>query len=384
MSKGKPYTLYRRNKVYYVRFKLPGNRWSTAKSTGETTRGRAERWAYNYLSAGQVVRRENILFSEYARDFFSWDGSWATDKRATGKRIGPRHCNEREIVLRNNLFPTFGNIKLTDINRSLIKEFRNTMFTRGYAGSTINKALSTLKTILETAEEQSLIQYVPKIERASDRPEKHRGILTIEEVRRLFSLPWRDARAYTMNIMAASTGLRLGELQALTVKDVHLEERYITVNRSWDRRTGTMNETTKTGRSRTIIIPENLCHQLQRLIAINPWDNGEKFIFFSNKSSDKPVSENIITGTLFSMMKQIGIDNKQRQERYITFHSWRHWFNSLLVNAKIPLQKIQSLTGHLTMEMTQHYYHSDDMGDVIGVVQDSLFSVLPVQTGDFN
>lgn len=384
MSKGKPYSLYRRKKVYYVRFKLPGNRWSTAKSTGETVRGKAERWAYNYLSAGQIVRRENILFSEYAKDFFSWEGPWATDKLATGKRIGPRHCKERDIVLRNSLLPAFGNMKLTDITRALIKEFRNTMYTKGYAGSTINKALSTLKTILEAAEEQSLIQFVPKIERASDRPEKHRGILTVEEVRQIFSLPWRDARAYTMNLMAASTGLRLGELQALTVKDVNLDGRYITVSRSWDRRTRTMNETTKTGRSRTVIIPENLCHLLKRLIDQNPWDEGEKYIFYSNVSPLKPVSENIITGGLFSMMKKIGISYEQRQERYITFHSWRHWFNSLLVNAKIPLQKVQSLTGHLTAEMTQHYYHSDDMGDVVGVVQDSLYSALPANAGEIN
>jgi hypothetical protein len=46
-----------------------------------------------------------------------------------------------------------------------------------------------------------------------------------------------------------------------------------------------------------------------------------------------------------------------------------------LINAKIPLQKIQSLTGHLTDEMTQHYYHADinEMGDVLQAVQNSLF-----------
>jgi len=54
-SHGKPYSLYKRNRIYYVRFKLPDNRWGTAKSTGETSKSKAERWAFDYLSAGKVV-----------------------------------------------------------------------------------------------------------------------------------------------------------------------------------------------------------------------------------------------------------------------------------------------------------------------------------------
>ena len=71
-------------------------------------------------------------------------------------------------------------------------------------------------------------------------------------------------------------------------------------------------------------------------------------------------------------MTLIGITEKIRQTRNITFHSHRHFLNSLLINANIPVQKIQSITGHLTAEMTQHYYHLDDMQDV-QKVQERVF-----------
>jgi len=59
-SHGKPFYLYRRNRIYYARFKLPDGRLSPAKSTGETTKGRAERWAVEYLKAGPIVVKENV------------------------------------------------------------------------------------------------------------------------------------------------------------------------------------------------------------------------------------------------------------------------------------------------------------------------------------
>lgn len=367
MANGKkPYSLYRRGKIYYARFRMPDNTWSTAKSSGETAKGRAESWAINYIRSGQIVVKENVTFAEYSKDFFSFNGRWATDRKATGKRIGPRHCEERDLILRKHLIPTFGNRKLTDISRGMIKDFRNDLFQREYSGNTINKTLSALKTILEWAEEDSLIQFVPKIDRAASNPQ-HRGIMTVDEVKALFQVQWDDFRAYCINLLAASSGLRMGELLALTMEDIHLDDQYINVSRSWDRRTGTMNETTKTGRSRTVFIPQFVVSELERLIDINP-HNPKSFLFFSRKLSNRPMSENLPFDQLIKSMRKIGIDDRQRQDRNITFHSWRHWFNSLLINAKIPLQKIQALTGHLTSEMTQHYYHGDDMDDVKQIV----------------
>jgi integrase len=51
--------------------------------------------------------------------------------------------------------------------------------------------------------------------------------------------------------------------------------------------------------------------------------------------------------------------------RNVTFHSWRHFFNSYF-RTKIPDAKLQQMTGHKTQEMTDHYTHFriEDFNDV--------------------
>jgi integrase len=80
-------------------------------------------------------------------------------------------------------------------------------------------------------------------------------------------------------------------------------------------------------------------------------------------------------------MNSIGISEDMRRDMNVTCHSWRHWLNSILINARIPLQKVQAITGHSTTEMSSLYYHADDMRDVLSV-QDSIFSGSEDDPGD--
>lgn len=363
---GKPFNLYKRGNTFYARFKLPDGKWSTAKSTRQSSKSKAEAWIIDYLKSGQIITKENVTLEEFSRDFFNWNNSWATDKRVRGLRISQRHCLERTDILNNHLLPALGRYKLTNIDRSVIKELRNKLYNNGYSGSTINKVLSTLRAILEAAEEKSLIKYIPKIDRAAENP-KQKGILSLEEVQKLFAAEWNDFKGYIGNLLAASTGLRLGELQALTLRDIHLEKNYIHVRRSWCKRYHQFNQTTKTGKARNIFIPDKVKYELKRLIGLNPYpDNPDSFLFFAEKIDTKPIEAEILNRSLHKALEKIGIDEAMRKTRNITFHSW-HWLNSLLINSKIPIQKIQSITGHLTSDMSQHYYHIDEMNDVLQI-----------------
>lgn len=383
--RSKPYIIFLRKKIYYAQFRLPDGSRGSAKCTGQTSTRSAERWCIEYLKSGQITYKDNTTLIEFSQKFFLWDGPWATDKRVRGLRISQHHCHQLTRLLELHIIPHLGKYKLTRIDKFIIKEFRNKLFNQGYSGNTINKILSTLRIILESAEDQSLIQFIPKIEQAASKP-KLKGILTIEEVKKLFSIEWQSDpvhchpskdqfMGYAGNLLACSTGLRMGELQALTLSDIHLNEGYIFVRRSWDKLFG-MNETTKTGKVRNIFIPNTVTVALSTLISLNPEPNNpESLLFFSEKTPGKPAEPRIFTRSLYTAMRSIGISEQERRDRNITFHSWRHWFNSLLINARIPIQKIQSLTGHLTNEMSQHYYHlqMEDMRDVLQV-QESIFS----------
>jgi len=359
---------------------------SVPKSTGETAKSRAETWAINYLQAGngQIVQKENITFEIFSKNFFKWENPWATDKRVRGLRIAPYHCLQREDLLNNHINPSIGKMKLTAIDRAVIKDFRNKMFKKGYSGNTINKCLSAIKTILESAEEKSLIQYIPRIDRAADNP-KTKGVLTPDEVKQLFSFEWMtkpvfrhparpDFMGQVSNLLAVTTGLRLSEIQALSLKDINLESNFITVRRSWNNRLYCLNEETKTGKERIIFFSDMIKDKIIELIELNPHGkHPDNFLFFSEQK-ERPKDQRAFSISLFTALDCIGIDKDTRKERNITFHSHRHFLNSLLLNAKIPLQKVQQITGHGSIEMSNHYYRIDDMADVLKITDSILIN----------
>jgi integrase len=120
-------------------------------------------------------------------------------------------------------------------------------------------------------------------------------------------------------------------------------------------------------------MPARVQAELARLVELNPWGNPDSYVFFSTMP-DKPIEAKIITRELYRALRTIGISEGERVRRNLTFHSWRHLFNSILVNARVPSEKIRSVTGHVTPEMTAHYFKlSADGYEDIRAIQAGLF-----------
>jgi integrase len=75
---------------------------------------------------------------------------------------------------------------------------------------------------------------------------------------------------------------------------------------------------------------------------------------------------NNLKEALYTALLNIGIQKDEREKRNITFHSWRHFFNTALRSGGIADSKTQKLTGHKTAAMTEHYTHFNlsDFSDV--------------------
>jgi len=82
-----------------------------------------------------------------------------------------------------------------------------------------------------------------------------------------------------------------------------------------------------------------------------------------------------VTGALYKALEKIGIGEEERQKRNITFHSWRHFFNSTM-RSRVPDSKLKLLTGHRSQEMTERYTHFNvkDYQDV-KMIQEQIFLV---------
>lgn len=354
--------------VYYAKFKRPDGKYGSGVNTGQTTTKSATSWCNAYIqrngienSTGFVVRQDKSLLKDYASGFFNWDGAWAMDKRASGKRISERQCIEKNSSLNTHIIPVLGNMKLLDIDSRVIKAFRNELLNTCSA-STVNKTLQCLFAILIQAEEDELIKNAPRKVSASG-PKKKRDILSDDEFERIFNIEWTDERGRLANILSAYTGMRASEIQALTIGDLNLSRNYLTVSKAWNLRMNCLNDTTKNGKARRVYLLPLVVREIEKFLVNHPRLNTpSEYLFLAAKIPNKPCEQIIFTRAFFKALEEIGISEEERKSRNIVFHSWRHFANTKRTSSgEFNVIEIQDEMGHSSEEMTLNYFHSDSV-----------------------
>lgn len=384
----KPFNLYRRPTrngkcIYYVQFYDDTGKRLTAKSTGQTSKAAAESWAYEQLKNGHIITKKNITFGQYARDWWVWGHClYIKSRLARGANISRGYVDSMRTYLEQHILPSFGNSRLQKITPDMIMQWLMDLKEKPgkngqvLSATTVNHCLRTLKIMLKEAERRGYLSTNPShLISALRKKPKEKPILTQEEVKELFQEDrideiWTgDLRHYTLNLLAASTGMRMGEVQSLQNRDFH--QTYIAVEHSWDRKYGLKEP--KWGSQRMVPIPSKTSAYLLKLIDMAPFNDSDDFMFFGS-TRNLPLSNETILRTLYKAFEKIGITSENRRERNITFHSWRHFYNSMM-RGKVHDSKLRRLTGHRTVEMTEHYTHFqlEDFVDVMEI-QEQYFS----------
>jgi integrase len=119
------------------------------------------------------------------------------------------------LILRKHLLPRFRDCRLCDISRAAVQQFVTGKLKDGYAWETTSHLRNLLSKVLGTAVTWSYLSDNPvhgvrMPERSLKRP--HR-FLNMDEMRRLVTASEEPVR--TIVLLAAMTGLRIGEILAL-------------------------------------------------------------------------------------------------------------------------------------------------------------------------
>ena len=181
---------------------------------------------------------------------------------------------------------------------------------------------------------------------------RDRGTFSLEEIRTLFgpdSLEkiWNGHTLYrVVNELAAATGLRQGEILALRDENIH--EDHVHVSQSYHWKYGLLP--TKTRQERDVPVPARVMEDIAFFI-------GSGGFLFSVNRGETPTSGSRVTQALYEALERAGITTEERKKRNLTFHSWRHTFNSLARSHAVPTAILQRVTGHSTLQMTDHYTH---------------------------
>jgi integrase len=111
----------------------------------------------------------------------------------------------------------------------------------------------------------------------------------------------------------------------------------------------------KTHKPRNIPIHEAIEKELRELIKTN----GEGFVFVNKPQDKKPIGRTAIARSFSKALEMIGIDEGRRKKRNLSFHGWRHFFNTYLLTENVTDAKVMAVTGHVTNNMKKHYTHFD-------------------------
>jgi integrase len=359
---------YKRGDVYYCRgYDENGNRTS-GKSTGQTTKTAAKEWAKKHFDNGELSVKNEMRFRDYAEDWWKWDKCLYVKTRRAKGRIGIEHVDVCRSYLDNHIMPYFGKLKLSKISPGTIDTWLLKLDEEGkITRVTINHCLTTLKTMLKEARRRGLLLVNPAEDVTGfSAKSKEKGILKMDEFKKLFAeghIDWEiidrvwngSLLLYSVNILAAHTGMRMGETQALLWRNVHPESIY--VEYAWSRKSGLGDP--KGGARRHITIPSVVADSLTELRKVSPYTEPDDFVFYGEKGRQKPLYHKTILKGLYRALKNIGIPENERSKRNITFHSWRHFLNSQMRKNGISDTIVQRITGHRTQEMTEHYTHFD-------------------------
>lgn len=363
-----------KNEDYFVPYKRDNGVWyyyvyrwgkKMRRSTGER----------NYKTAIKVIlqRRDKgdllndrahtawTTFEEFSEPFWIWETCpIIRDKVERGGHFSKMLAQTNRQNTDKYLIPAFGSRVLQEISPAMIKIWlRGIPSKYGVTPQTANKQLTMLRQMLDVAVEEQVIQSNPaRAVKPLIPKESERGCFTLQQVQALFSEHWPNRYIEAMCRLAALTGMRLGEVQGLCFDQIRNDT--IDLDRSWAKMEGL--KTPKSGKNRYVPIPSDLTVELRSFL-----HQGD-LIF--TLDGERPIDATSVRYALRRRMDECGID---WQAEKLSFHSFRHFANSHLLDAGLQGESVRAVIGHASARMTQRYNHlQPETCDRIRIIQEAI------------
>ncbi len=300
---------------------------------------------------------QGIYVPEDKTTFGEMSEIWLTQYNPTANE---KWIYRQQCVINKHLLPALKYMKLKDLKPYHLQSIINKMAKEGLSTSTMKKAKQTAVRILNVGVENDLVVRnvfsnvkVPTVE-----PHERRALT--EEERDLVNRTWRGHRMGHAVMIMMYCGLRRGELLALTWKDIDLERKVLSVNKSlqmFKNQPHIKKPKSKAG-TREIPIPNILLELLRDFPRdyplVCPDAKGEIM-------SDTAYRRAWNSYRHYLNLKAGGKDASRTREKVqaidnITAHMLRHTYASMLYEAGVDIKSAQRFLGHADIEMTLAVY----------------------------
>lgn len=305
------------------------------KSTkrGFDTKRDAEEWLRTFLVSQQASFQMN--FGEFIKLYY----------RDMAPRIRESTLRNKKYITDSKILPYFEKKMLQSIKPADIRKWQTELMAKGYAQTYLRTINNQLTALFNYAVKYYDLQSNPCSKAGSMGKNQAEEMLfwTKEEFAKFIDVMRDKHRSYAGFMVLFWTGLRIGELLALTKEDINLTEKTITVSKSYQR-LGTKDVITppKTPKSnRTISIPDFLAEDLKDYM---------HYIY------DLSPTDRLFPITKRYFEREIQRGAAESGVKKIRLHDTRHSHCALLFEMGIPPLEVAERLGHERVETTLNIY----------------------------
>lgn len=296
-----------------------------------------------YQSNNGYVLNKDIKFKNFAQNWLD---------------IGTSGLEERTIyefksLLRLHIIPYIGYKKIKDIKLYDVKALLKHL---GDKPTTARKTLQLVKRILNEAVDNDIIMKnvaqnlkSPKVVKGERKP------LTLEEDSILLNSPHKYAKFF---ILMRYTGMRKEEIIPLTISDIDLKNKTISINKAVNLSHNQPKvKSTKNKRNRIVPILDIIYPIVTDLV--NSAKNNNRILLFVKETDNNMLTDVAVRRHLESLLCSINKNSKKTIK--FTCHQLRHSYCTMLYYAGVKIKKAQELMGHSSADMVYNVYtHLDE------------------------
>ncbi len=258
-----------------------------------------------------------------------------------------------------------GSVPIVNVTEKMLEDFFESIL--NYSDSTIEKVFRKIKVAFRWALihgliTKNLIEFYEIRRPQSNKKTKEVSPLSFDDEKKIIDYlmdfsTYKYRNNYSLQlIIEMSTGLRMGEINALRLKDIDLENKVInvcgTISRGLDNKPF-LSDTTKTKKGiRQVPIIDVLLPFM--IIAVNQYQNNKYELLFYDQIHDKMITTQQVNNFFSRICKKLNIVCDGQ-------HSLRHTFTTRAREVELDPDKLKDILGHSNIHMTMDVYNKNSL-----------------------
>ena len=300
------------------------------------------------IYTGKFVNANTITFSQLIKQIY--------DEKLAMNEIQPQtYYRTMETV---KLCKEINDIPVQKIDSTAIKQLLLSKV--DYANSTIKKMYIILNQCFKEALKRKIISDNPMLDvrkpKSTKKTKKIRA-LTLDEQRKLVEVIRNENVRYAEQMLISMfTGMRMGEINALSVNDLNTSFNFINIDKTiskGEHGEAFVNDTAKTENgNRQIPINETVRPVIEKIISeYKATDDNMLF----HTSAGTLVATSVVNTEFRRIVNKYGIQDKTVKGD-LSLHSLRHTYATRCIESGMPPKVLQHLMGHSDIKVTLDTY----------------------------